>query len=62
MHAGLRARISASVSKVIHKDKIAADGKIVLGLSDAQETDLINMVRQRKMFLKCIEISQRMVT
>ncbi len=46
MHAGLRARISAGVSKVIHKDKIAADGKIVLGLSDAQETELVNMVRQ----------------
>ena len=47
-HAGLKARISASVSKVIHKDKISAEGKIVLGLSDAQEAELVGLVRQVK--------------
>jgi hypothetical protein len=43
MHAGLKARISAGVSKVIHKDQIAGDGKVVLGLSEAQELELGNL-------------------
>jgi DNA sulfur modification protein DndD len=46
MHSGLKARIGVGVSKVIHKDKATSDGKAVMGLSEAQELELANLIRQ----------------
>lgn len=44
-YSGLKARINASISKILSKDQAEKESKVILGLSDVQEGELLTSIK-----------------